>query len=329
MKPSTCSSKASQNNADPVPPLTVVPLTGPRRIGSWSIEEIEYCHYLSEEFKASRLEGIPNGASLRQWLGKQLNCAPMRLSKKFDKDSGMLGLVKFEANHEALAALSPADRRRHAKTLHDLRRRLESTVAREMAGLKPLVHHLVKHRGRCVPKTNRRKVQGTDVLFRTKAVYPMYKIVPRKSNRACARQPLNYSAFDDSSESGNDDVLEYDPLPFHPVSSTTKRMDIVDSNGGDEVLGGSSCLSNGVMETACLTDEEVQWLESFANDLPPINAADHSFWKSIQEIECSCIIEPSVVFASIKTEDPHVVFPPIKTEDTHAAFDAIKLENDV
>ncbi|CAK4680063.1 unnamed protein product [Aphanomyces euteiches] len=261
--------------------LTPTPLTGPRRIGSWSPEEIEYCHYLSEEFKAGLLEGISDGTSLRQWLGLQLNCSPMRLSKKFDKSSGMLGLVKFEGRYDILGTMSSTERQKRVKGMTDLRIRLEKAVAREASGMKPLSHHLARHNRSLVtvssPKKFRRKyASDDDMLFKTKAACHLLVMAPRKSNRICVRR-ANYMV--DGSESDEDDGdgridTSMEPLPFrappNPAASSNSH----------------------------LTSEEVEWLEAYANELPPMNSDDHEFWRSIREIESTGGIDPSAVFST-------------------------------
>ncbi|RLO06916.1 hypothetical protein DYB28_004000 [Aphanomyces astaci] len=277
-----------------LPPMTPIPLTGPRRIGSWPLEEIKYTHFLSALFKSSRLENVPSGTSLRQWLGKQLNCAPMRLSKKFDKVSGMLGLVKFEVRQDVLDAMTPAQRRAQIKEMHDLRTKLEVAVAREMAGLKPLAHHLEKHGRPMVsasvmhasPKKNRARKftnDDNDILFKgrlslTSMLQSTGDIVPRKSNRNCVRRSYSYDSSDESEVGIKDEHMEpsMEPLPFHPPTATSAAADW---------NAAAECHITG-RPSAALTLEDLEWIGQFMDDLPSLDTTGDAFWTSIREIDC-------------------------------------------
>lgn len=56
-------------------------LEGVRR-GKWTNEEQAYADRLIHDFEAGLLP-LENGATLRAFLSKKLNCDPMRISKKF------------------------------------------------------------------------------------------------------------------------------------------------------------------------------------------------------------------------------------------------------
>lgn len=51
--------------------------------GKWSIEEENYANELIQQFEAGTLMDCVDGCTLRAYLSKKLNCAPMRISKKF------------------------------------------------------------------------------------------------------------------------------------------------------------------------------------------------------------------------------------------------------
>ena len=53
------------------------------RSGKWSSEEEGYADRLVLEFEKGWLTDCENGCTLRSYLAKKLNCAPMRISKKF------------------------------------------------------------------------------------------------------------------------------------------------------------------------------------------------------------------------------------------------------
>lgn len=53
------------------------------RSGKWSTEEETFANRLIIEFEAGSLMDCEDGCTLRSYLAKKLNCAPMRISKKF------------------------------------------------------------------------------------------------------------------------------------------------------------------------------------------------------------------------------------------------------
>ena len=55
---------------------------GGGRRGKWTNEEQAYADRLIRDFEAGLLP-LENGATLRAYLSKKLNCDPMRISKKF------------------------------------------------------------------------------------------------------------------------------------------------------------------------------------------------------------------------------------------------------
>lgn len=53
------------------------------RSGKWSPEEEGFANRLVYEFESGWLQDCEEGCTLRSYLAKKLNCAPMRISKKF------------------------------------------------------------------------------------------------------------------------------------------------------------------------------------------------------------------------------------------------------
>lgn len=53
------------------------------RSGKWSVEEEKYASELIRQFDAGVLTDCTDGCTLRSYLSKKLNCAPMRVSKKY------------------------------------------------------------------------------------------------------------------------------------------------------------------------------------------------------------------------------------------------------
>ena len=53
------------------------------RSGKWTAEEEALANSLVEQFEEGSLLDCLEGTTLRCYLAKRLNCAPMRISKKF------------------------------------------------------------------------------------------------------------------------------------------------------------------------------------------------------------------------------------------------------
>lgn len=53
------------------------------RAGKWSPEEETYACRLIRDFEQGSLVDCEEGSTLRSYLARKLNCAPMRISKKF------------------------------------------------------------------------------------------------------------------------------------------------------------------------------------------------------------------------------------------------------
>ena len=57
--------------------------TGNKRHGKWTQEEETYANKLIEAFKTGAIEDCEDGCTLRSFLATKLQCAPMRISKKY------------------------------------------------------------------------------------------------------------------------------------------------------------------------------------------------------------------------------------------------------
>lgn len=53
------------------------------RSGKWTTEEENFAKRLIMEFESGLLRDCEEGCTLRAYLARRLNCAPMRISKKF------------------------------------------------------------------------------------------------------------------------------------------------------------------------------------------------------------------------------------------------------
>ena len=75
--------------------------------------EVEYAHFLIEEFDAGLSHGLKDGHTKRSYLSDRLICAPMRVSKKFPGRS--IGKTNFSASDEtnSLETLLERYKRRH------------------------------------------------------------------------------------------------------------------------------------------------------------------------------------------------------------------------
>ena len=58
------------------------------RRGKWSPEEEDFTHVIVETFKEGVLP-LVDGTTLRTYVSGQLHCAPMRITKKYAKDSSI------------------------------------------------------------------------------------------------------------------------------------------------------------------------------------------------------------------------------------------------
>ena len=54
-----------------------------QRSGKWSADEESFANKLVYDFETGCLEDCEEGTTLRSYLARKLNCAPMRISKKF------------------------------------------------------------------------------------------------------------------------------------------------------------------------------------------------------------------------------------------------------
>mmetsp|Transcript_2404 Transcript_2404/g.4461 ORF Transcript_2404/g.4461 Transcript_2404/m.4461 type:complete len:681 (+) Transcript_2404:70-2112(+) len=54
-----------------------------RRTGKWTVAEEDYSARLIQLFELGVLDNVENGTTLRSFLSSRLNCAPMRISKKY------------------------------------------------------------------------------------------------------------------------------------------------------------------------------------------------------------------------------------------------------
>ncbi|KAG9401448.1 hypothetical protein AC1031_009312 [Aphanomyces cochlioides] len=104
------------------------------RAGPWTDDEISYVRRLSLDFKAGLLPDVPRGTSLRPWLARKLRCDPMRLSKKFNQGSKLLGIHKYKFKEEMFNGLSPEIKRRRECELKALEAKFEQQVELERNG---------------------------------------------------------------------------------------------------------------------------------------------------------------------------------------------------
>ncbi|CAK4066365.1 unnamed protein product [Aphanomyces euteiches] len=109
--------------------VTPTPTKQARRAGGWTVAELEYTFRLSADFKDGLLPDAPPGILLRQYLSLKLNCSPMRLSKKFDKSSGILGMHRYDPTASVLAGLTPEMRRARKKELKQLEEAFRKSAA--------------------------------------------------------------------------------------------------------------------------------------------------------------------------------------------------------
>lgn len=78
-------SESSPEDDTPVPDQTPSLLDDDslQRSGKWSGEEETFANQLVIDFETGALTDCEDGCTLRSYLARKLNCAPMRISKKF------------------------------------------------------------------------------------------------------------------------------------------------------------------------------------------------------------------------------------------------------
>jgi len=85
------------------------PLFPARRLGKWGREEESYAARLIQEFEWGYLNECENGTTLRAFLAVQLNCAPMRISKKYaGKAIGKHVFMRSDENKHLARNLLPS-----------------------------------------------------------------------------------------------------------------------------------------------------------------------------------------------------------------------------
>lgn len=82
-----------------------------QRSGKWTVDEENFANQLVKDFEKGFLDDCEEGITLRCYLARRLNCAPMRISKKFSgRCIGKLSYVKCEASYESEKLKSPLSR---------------------------------------------------------------------------------------------------------------------------------------------------------------------------------------------------------------------------
>ncbi|RHY05184.1 hypothetical protein DYB36_006683 [Aphanomyces astaci] len=141
-----------------------------QRCGPWSDAEVAYATRLSDDFKLGLLSDVPNGIPLRKWLSEKLNCTPMRLSKKFDKTSGVLGMCRYTCNVMTIASMSAEKSKRRQEQLESLEAAFRQSVQDEhlkLSSFEIQQTHL-QHQA-----TKKRKKYAAALLKSTKRPRPM------------------------------------------------------------------------------------------------------------------------------------------------------------
>lgn len=82
-----------------------------QRSGKWTVDEENFANQLVKDFERGFLDDCEEGITLRSYLARRLNCAPMRISKKFSgRCIGKLSYVKCDASYESEKLKSPLSR---------------------------------------------------------------------------------------------------------------------------------------------------------------------------------------------------------------------------
>ena len=102
------------------------PSSGLRR-GKWTQEEEAYAERVIRDFNGGLLDAAP-GTTLRSYLSDKLNCAPMRITKKFTGDAS-IGKCVFRPRENASPAAVERSRREIAELEATWRRKLVPATA--------------------------------------------------------------------------------------------------------------------------------------------------------------------------------------------------------
>ncbi|CAK4680058.1 unnamed protein product [Aphanomyces euteiches] len=226
----TTSHTATSSDLASILPLVVTPLRGPRRTGEWSPAEIAYAYFLSNTFKEGLLEDVQEGKSVRLWLGAMLNCSPMRLSKKFPKESELLGMSFFQRNQAGLDSLTLADRRDILAKMDSMRAKVERSSMRASAGLQAdRLAELVIHNTHHAINAN------------ANGVHSKPRRASRKSQQKCL---CHHGSKNDNifTQHTFDDMMDMDEPGYHAGELTQIEC-------------------NPVM----LTDADIEWIESLTS----------------------------------------------------------------
>ncbi|CAK4680051.1 hypothetical protein LEN26_007868 [Aphanomyces euteiches] len=105
-----------------------------QRAGPWSDVEIALIKRLSHDFKRGLLRNVPNGTSIRPWLAIQLRCHPMRISKKFHKETDLLGIHNYTFDEELVRSIPTAEKFVRDLELQELDDKFKAQVVLERAG---------------------------------------------------------------------------------------------------------------------------------------------------------------------------------------------------
>ena len=79
-----------------------------QRSGKWSGEEETFANQLVIDFETGALTDCEDGCTLRSYLARKLNCAPMRISKKFA--GRCIGKVTGSASQNDMVSLQSENR---------------------------------------------------------------------------------------------------------------------------------------------------------------------------------------------------------------------------
>lgn len=155
-----------------------------KRIGKWTREEEEYTSRLINDFEQGLLPPeTPVFKSMRMWLASELNCCPMRISKKF-KGELCIGKKRYSPSPERLKSMTDEEKEKRAIEMDRLKHKLLKVVK------KPYERDVLR----------RRRIQKTKVL------------PPLPANPNCSRRKPELSPLQ---------VISRNELKWDPLSDNT------------------------------------------------------------------------------------------------------------
>mmetsp|Transcript_10271 Transcript_10271/g.15552 ORF Transcript_10271/g.15552 Transcript_10271/m.15552 type:complete len:472 (+) Transcript_10271:108-1523(+) len=109
----------------PHPPLSIIPQGNipDQRVGQWTREEEAYATQIGNLFRSGKIPNCPEGITMRALLSNLLNCAPMRVTKKYSGENA-IGKRSYRHDH----TVSNEERQQICEELRRLEQEFHNSV---------------------------------------------------------------------------------------------------------------------------------------------------------------------------------------------------------